>query len=74
MNNFEIIEIGESNDSTVELNQDINNDLFSSDDDDNFEIKKKSKIPRLEVDNDSENSKKQKEVDERDEEVISRVL
>ena len=56
------------------MNQDINNDLFSSDDDDNFEIKKKSKIPRLEVDNDSENSKKQKEVDERDEEVISRVL
>jgi hypothetical protein len=68
MNNFDIIEIDESNDSTVELNQDINNDLFSSDDDDDFEIKKKSKIPRLD-DNDLESSKKQKEVDERDEEV-----
>jgi hypothetical protein len=68
MNNFDIIEIDESNDSTVELNQDINNDLFSSDDDDDFEIKKKSKIPRLD-DNDLESSKKQKEVNERDEEV-----
>jgi hypothetical protein len=68
MDNFDIIEINESNDSTVELNQDINNDLFSSDDDDDFEIQKKSKIPRLD-DNDLESSKKQKEVDERDEEV-----
>ena len=69
MNNFDIIEIDESNDSTVELNinQDNINDIFSSDEDE-FDVQKKSKIPRL--DNDVDSSKKQKEVDEREEEVF----
>ena len=69
MNNFDIIEIDESNDSTVELNinQDNINDIFSSDEDE-FDVQKKSKIPRL--DNDVDSSKKQKEVNEREEEVF----
>ena len=65
----EVIEVEDSNDSTVELNpqQDANIGLFSSDEeDDDFDYQKR-KIPRL--DQDAESSKMQKEADEKEEEV-----